>query len=427
MPDDEAFHVAIIGGGLCGISLAIALKVRNISFTIYEAKQSFTEIGAGINLGPSALRSLHRIDSSLGVKFLDLATRNPPPNEETWMFFRYGAPSGTHKDGELMFELKAPPTGNLTFHRQELLHLLAPEMGTEHAKFNKKFMTYKQTDDGVTMKFADGTEETASVLIGCDGIHSRVRTAMFGENNIVSKAHFSNAVVYRKIIPMEQAIEAIGESARESQINFGPGGYLITYPVSKGTAVNCGAWQLYERPWDSHEWVLPNQKAHFDKSFKNWGHRAKKILAFFDSDPAIWGSFQHMHQAETFCDGRVMLVGDGAHGMPPHQGSGASQAVEDAYVLAEVLASIKQEGGSSDMIEAGLKAVESIRKPRSSMVHHYSFISGHRFSKLFDQKLEGQELEEWICLTKQRLEWIWKVDIAGEALKAKQAFFDALS
>jgi salicylate hydroxylase len=422
MSDDKPFHVAIVGGGLCGIALAIALKARNISFTIYEAKQSFTEIGAGINLGPSALLSLRLIDPSLGEKILKLATRNPAPNEDVWFQFKYGAPSGDHKDGELIFEIKEPPMGNATFHRQELLHSLASEMGVEHAKFNKKFVKYEQNEDEVTMTFADGTEETASLLIACDGIHSKVRIAMFGEDNIVSKAHFSHAGLYRKVVPMEQAVAAIGESARQSQMHFGPGGYLITYPVSGGTALNCGAWHSLKEPWKGETWLMPRQGAHFQKQFAEWGERAKKILAFFDADPDLWGSFQHTHQPGSVYDGRVMLIGDAAHGMPPHQGSGASQAVEDSYVLAEVLAVARRRGFSSRVIDASLQAVESVRKPRTSRVHRYSSEGGPRWLEFYEKKLAGQELEEWIDVTKQRLDWIWLVDMAGEAEKAKLAF-----
>ncbi|EGP84607.1 uncharacterized protein MYCGRDRAFT_75791 [Zymoseptoria tritici IPO323] len=426
MSTKKPFHVAIVGGGLGGIALAIALKHRNISFTIYEAKQSFTEIGAGINLGPTASQSLRLIEPSLGEKYMKLATPNPPPNEETWMLFRYGAPSGDHKDGDLMFQLKAPGTGNLTFHRQELLQLMATEMGTEHAKFNKKFSSYEQNEDGVTIRFAGGSEETASLLIGCDGIHSRVRTAMFGENNAVSSPHFSHAGLYRKVVPMEQAIEAIGESARVSQIVHGPGGYLITYPVSGGKMMNCGAWQLVPEQWPIDEWLLPGQKSRFEEGFKDWGERSKKILALFDADPALWGSFQHIQQPKSFYDGRVLLIGDGAHGMPPHQGSGAGQAVEDAYVLSEVLSVMQERGPSSEVVKAGMQAFEAVRKPRSAEVHRLSSITGPRFCEVYDQKLEGQELDDWICLTKKRLRSIWSVDMAGEAEKAREELSRAL-
>jgi salicylate hydroxylase len=416
----DNFHVAIIGGGLCGISLAIALKVRNVPFTLYESRGSFTEIGAGINLGPSALRALRLIDPSLGEKVHALATRNPPPDENTWMYFRYGAASGNHQDGELIEEMKAPPTGNLSVHRQELLQVLANDMGVKHARFNKKFVGYTQSDEGVSMKFADGSVELASIVIGCDGIHSRVRTAMFGKDSIVSRPSYGFSGCYRAVLPMDKAVAAIGESARRSQVFLGPKGYLIHYPVNDGKFVNCGAWPgMASGDWDTEEWVKHNQHQEFVKDFEGWGEGVKKLLDLFPHDVSFWAMHQHIHQPEHFQDGRVLLIGDGAHAMPPHQGSGAAQAVEDAYVLAEVLAELDQNLARAGTVEAALHSVEEVRKPRFTKVHRYSSEAGSRWFDFLDLKLEGSALEEWKRVTRERLEWIWGFDMAGEAEKAK--------
>ena len=206
MPQKQPFTVAIIGGGLCGLSLAIALKTRRIPFKIYEARTSFTEIGAGINVGPNGIKALRAIDPSLGEKVYQLATRNPEPFQDVWMYFKYG---GKERDGEKIFTLMAPPSGTTTMHRQEFLAALAGEMGVENARFEKKLVGYEQRDGLVHMSFADGSVETASLMVGCDGIHSRVRTIMFGEGNPVSKAHFNHDGAYRAVIPIEKAIEAV--------------------------------------------------------------------------------------------------------------------------------------------------------------------------------------------------------------------------
>lgn len=315
-------HVAIVGGGLCGIALGIALKRRNVPFTLYESRSSFTEIGAGINFSPAGVRALRLIDPSLGEKVFQLATRNEPPNEDVWMYWRYGAPGPNNKDGELIKTILSPPTGSMTLHRQELLKALADEMGSENAKFNKKLETYSQDETGVTLQFTDGTEEKASILVGCDGIHSKVRTTMFGVDNKLSKAVFYGSIVYRAVLSMDQLVSAIGSYGRSAQILMGPGGYLITYPVNSGKNVNCGFWAYRKgMEWDpDSDWLVPNQGQSFRKDQKGWGETVKSVLALYDQNPAMWAAFEHGHQPEHFTDERVILIGDGAHSMPPHQG-----------------------------------------------------------------------------------------------------------
>lgn len=148
-----------------------------------------------------------------------------------------GGKGNERVDGEVFHRILAPPTGNMTVHRREILGLLAEEMGGENVKFGKKLEKWEQqgpAEGDVVLKFADGTEERASVVVGCDGIHSNVRACMFsggdGEKKL-SKAVFSQSGCYRAVVPMEKAIEKVGEEARLSTIMLTPGGYMITYPV----------------------------------------------------------------------------------------------------------------------------------------------------------------------------------------------------
>ncbi|EME40438.1 hypothetical protein DOTSEDRAFT_108134, partial [Dothistroma septosporum NZE10] len=360
--------IAIIGGGLSGISLAIALTTRSIPFTLYESRSSFTEIGAGINLGPNGYRALRLIDSSLGDEIFSIATRNPLPHEDLWMIFRRGAEMDGHGDGEVLFELTAPPTGTMTMHRRELLAALAGRLGREDVEFGKKLVGYEDDDEGIVLRFADGAEERASVLVGCDGVHSKVRERMFGEDNPVTKASYTGLGAYRAVVPMERAIEAWGDSARFAQVSLGPNGYFIYYPVNGGTSANCGAWIWKEGGWDHDEWVIPNQGEQFKEDMRDWGPRVHKMLKNYDPNPSFWGSFEHGNQPDHFHEGRTILIGDGAHAMPPHQGQGASQAVEDAYVLAEVLDLVNKGDHSQHTVEAGLQAVSETRTPRSSKI-----------------------------------------------------------
>lgn len=121
--------------------------------------------------------------------------------------------------------------------------------------------------------------------------------------------------------------------------------------------------------------------------------------------------------------------------MPPHQGAGASQALEDAFVLAEVLEEVIQIASTSEKnphhipfnhVKAALRAVEEIRTPRFTTVHRYSTEAAERFFHMWERKLEGEALREWIDETERRLRWIWEGDMAVDAARAKELLREEL-
>ena len=168
---NRPFHVAIIGGGLCGLSLAIALTKRNISHAVYEARGSFTEIGAGINLGPNCIEAFDIIDPVIKDAIYSFATKNPGRQADVWMNIRLGAPTNDYPDAELVEQIVSTKagTGNMTVSRNELLQFLAERTKPKNARFNKKLASFEQSDDSVTLRFEDGTQDIASVIVACDG------------------------------------------------------------------------------------------------------------------------------------------------------------------------------------------------------------------------------------------------------------------
>jgi salicylate hydroxylase len=245
MAENNKFHVAIVGGGLCGLALATALKHRGISFKVYETRSSFTELGAGINVGPNAYTAFQLIDTELGDAFVKIASRNPPGKEDVYLDLRLGKATGGYAEGEVLTSLMAPPTGNMTIGRDALLALLSEMAGlkngvqTDNASFNKKLVGYEDSvEGGVMLKFEDGSSERASILVACDGIHSAVRRIMLGDQDPSAKARYSDCGAYRAILPTKELEEILGkERARSSQAIVGPGGYVIYYPTTPTTMV----------------------------------------------------------------------------------------------------------------------------------------------------------------------------------------------
>lgn len=419
-----SLHVAIIGGGLCGISLAIALTKRGISHIIYESRASFTEIGAGINLGPNCIEAFSLIDPLIGDQIYSLVTRNPDGGD-VWSNVRLGAATKHYDEAKLIHQTHTAPaatTGSMTASRNELLQFLAQRTNREHARFNKKLVAIRQSEEGVRMTFEDGTQETASVMIACDGAHSVTRRLLLGADHPATPANFTHVGAYRGVFPKNEMEKIIGrEQAENMTVRVGPGGYIINYPIDGGRNVNVGFWRRYEPEWTSDSWILPGRKHEMLEYFQPWGPIAHKIMDRMEPDTAFWATFDHSNRPESYFRGRVCLIGDSAHAAAPHQGQGASQAMEDACVMAEVLSSIQahSETELDKQIHAAFVGYETVRKPRFEKVMQSSNEAFALWSDFWDQDISDHDIEDWRERADARFKWVWQADIAGQCARAK--------
>ncbi|TKA72522.1 hypothetical protein B0A55_06428 [Friedmanniomyces simplex] len=414
MNSPQPIHVAIIGGGLCGLALAVALKQRDISFKVYEARSSFTELGAGINIGPNTLEAFRLIDASLGNAYLATAARNPSGKEHVWFDVRLGAAIDGHKDGETITSLMAPPTGSMCIGRDALLQLLAQKAGLldgpgrVSAAFDKKLTHLEQSASGVTMHFEDGTSEQASAVVACDGIHSAAPAV----------PQYSEAGVYRAMLPVQELEKVLGhDMARTSQVFPGPKGYLILYPVSD-TMMNTGFWVWRRGTWPHREWVLPGRKNKMDDDLRDWGDTVRGIMNLAPNPPFM-ATHYHAVQPESHWRNRVCLIGDAAHAMPPHAGAGSGQAMEDAYVMAEVFRLVNKIDHTQAEVNAAFSAYEAVRRPRYQSIVETSVESMHTWSDLYDTSITQERLADWTKLAHTRFESIWNHDIGADARNAQ--------
>lgn len=210
----KPFSLAIVGGGIGGLCLAVALVNHNVSVHVYEAAPAFSEIGAGVGLGPNALRAMALLDSAILEGYKRCETTNVSPEEQGRFFnFRYGMEKPSSDGmvaGELICEVRS---GRVTssVHRARFLNELVNLMPDGAASFNKRLVGIEDEDDGVRLRFADGTEAKHSAIVGCDGIKSQVRKFLLGERNKASEAVFSGKCCYRGLVPADKAIETLGE------------------------------------------------------------------------------------------------------------------------------------------------------------------------------------------------------------------------
>jgi len=274
----------------------------------------------------------------------------------------------------------------------EMLKLLPGGTGEGLVTFNKRCTGIEEVrDGGLTIHFADGTTRTADAVIGC------VRQILLrGQPNI--EPEFTGKYAYHGLIPMEDAVAAIGERARDNLMFWGYGGHLVTFPIDKGKTFDVVAFQTPKTAkWEhGNDWVVSITIADVLDDFKDWSEPVKKLLSMLKKRDK-WGLFDHP-PARTYCGGRkICLLGDCAHASTPHQDAGAGMAIEDAAVLATLLAQIEEPDPT--VLEKVFTAYDAVRRPRTQRLVTTSRAAG----LLYGLQLPGVE-DAWTkCTTSVRI------------------------
>ena len=330
----------------------------------------------------------------------------------TWFDFRWGMDGTKGKAGEHIISVKAKDTGQSSVHRAHFLDELVKLVPESCATFGKKVLQVEDLGrEGVRLAFEDGTEAEASAVVGCDGIQSHVRPILLGLRSKTAHASFTGKYAYRGLIPMEKAVGLLGdELARNAQMYLGYHGHILTFPIEKGEVMNVVAFRTKsDGKWEDEKWVLPMRKEDMEGDFKEWGESVKKILRLMEK-PDLWALFDH-DPADTYCKGRVCLTGDSAHASTPHQGAGAGMAMEDAYVMSNLLGEIKGPEG----IEGAFKAFDKVRRPRTQKLVTTSRDAG----ELYEME-RGDDVERVKEDLAGRYEWIWGVELEDELERARE-------
>jgi salicylate hydroxylase len=338
-------RVAIIGGGIGGLTAANALSQAGIEVAVYEAAGELKEIGAGVALHANAMRVLRAIGVEDGVR--KVAGRSE------WMVTRNGKTGrviskSSRKQQAATFGLRGA-----TVHRADLLDVLADALPDGIVTLGKRCTQVEPGGDTAVARFADGSEIEADVIVGADGIHSAVRTSLFGPD----APRFTGKICYRSVIPTA----AVG-GARTSADNgqwLGPHGTIVLYPLRGEELINVVCH--YDDEGYRHEsWITECGRDEVLERYADWHESLLRLFAggdtwykwaLYDRDPI-----------PRWTRGRVTLLGDAAHPMLPYLGQGACQALEDGAVLAAALTAEAADPAT------GLARYERTRRPRASRV-----------------------------------------------------------
>ncbi|QUJ77522.1 FAD-dependent monooxygenase [Sulfitobacter albidus] len=305
-------NALVIGAGVGGLACALALARRGVAVTVLERAQALREVGAGIQISPNGLVVLR----ALG---LERALRARRAVEGQAVILRDHA----RGDEVARLDLGLLPSGQsyLFAHRADLIEVLARAVREAGVTLR---LGVEVTDvvpgDLPSVLCADETSLRAELVVGADGIHSRTRRVLNGED----AAEFTGQVAWRA------TVRGVDHPAA-AVVSMGPGRHLVSYPIRGGDLVNLVAVEERDA-WAAEGWALPDDPANLRAGFAAFGGPARALIDAVEA-PTLWGLHRHP-VAPVWQRGGVALLGDAAHPTLPFLAQGANQALEDAWVLA---------------------------------------------------------------------------------------------
>jgi salicylate hydroxylase len=357
----QGLRIAIIGAGVGGLTLAIALQRRGVAVEVFEQAPELTEIGAAVALSANSSREMRRLGGLDAITAL-----STEPTELIYRDWRHGRRVAAHPmrlDLQYRTRFGAP---FCAIHRADLQRILSAAFGSAGLHLGRRLVNLVDQDDDVELEFATGRHERADLVIGADGIRSVVRRFVSrGDEPVYSGTSAFRGIVRANRLPSLSDPQAL-------QFWMGPNAHLLHYPIGgKGDAVNFVAVVEGPTAWPhADRWLTEVEPGEAMAAFKGWHPAVIEMIGAVEHK-VRWGLFM-MRPLLHWFRGRAVLLGDAAHAMLPHHGQGANTSIEDAITLAELLA-----GTSPGGLEAVLGRYQALRRARTRKIQRSSQVTNH--------------------------------------------------
>ncbi|KUL82983.1 hypothetical protein ZTR_10308 [Talaromyces verruculosus] len=386
------FDVSIIGSGIIGLNLALGLLKGNIPVTIYEKASELKGIGAGIGFSSTVQECISTLDPRISAVLSKIGfVQNQPLR---WVDASKKDEDFSMRGPDELFDMKLPLERSVVLcHRAVLVDELVKLLPKGCLRLGKTLEGIEQQTDKVVMSFMDGTKvetdagmsipslhlwckKLIEAVIGCDGIKSRVRYLLAGEDNPSGIPHYAKESAYRCIIKMSEVAPILGNYASVMAVWVGHGASLVTYPVSNKICNFAAFVRDNDRDWpDYSKQTVQASKAEIIDAFADFNPMIRRLMEVLPDQQSRWGLFDTLdHPLQSYVDGCVAVAGDAAHGSTPHHGMGAGIGIEDAVVLVTVLEKTNQRLSSDAAatpeskqiaISQAFETYDAIRRERS--------------------------------------------------------------
>ncbi len=340
-------RILIAGAGIGGIVAALALLQRGFHVSLYEQAADLHELGAGLQISPNGALVLRELGLQPAIEaVVSFPTAREMRLFDTGQTWRVGNVADAATRFGAPFWL---------VHRGDLHRGLATALerrAPSAVQVGARCVGFEQDAAGVTLLLENGQRVRGAALIGADGVHSRIREALFGQ----TPAEFTGYMSWRGVVPIERLPVAVRHSS--FVIWRGPRGYIITYPLRRGALLNF-VTGLERNDWLIESWSEAGTIEECRRDFATWH---KDVLTIIDATdtPYKWAMLGRQ-PLQHWSVGRVSLLGDACHPMVPSLGQGANMAIEDGMVLARC------REASADVVTA-LHRYEVARLDRTSRI-----------------------------------------------------------
>ncbi|OAL34255.1 hypothetical protein AYO20_06511 [Fonsecaea nubica] len=451
LTDPAAFKVAVIGGGIGGLTTALSIAYHNPALqniTVYEQAPAYKEIGAGIGIGVNAARILKKLGVWQAANAIS------------------GERNGVHRScrrydtGEEIVAVGAMDEDvdggvrQLSVHRAEILDVLYQELrrnydGRVSLKTDMKATNVEENGDQVTIHFANETNptETANLVIACDGIHSTIRSQF-----ALDKPRYSGRIAYRGLLPLS-AISDKWPYPSYAVSWLAPDKHFLVFPISQNKTLNVVGFVTKPESelGDLKEsWTSSAPREELEREYAGWEPTVGAVIREMEARPGKWRlNDRELLEQWTYLNGKVVLAGDAAHAMLPHQGeyfplrtvcqlpivssfisltrgkhtgSGAGHAIEDAYILGLVVRDYFSNPAPG--VAAYTALYQAVRRPRAQKAQITSRQAGDVY-EMQGKEFEGiSSYEDCLPIVCEklsgRMKWVWGHDLEADYQKARE-------
>jgi 2-polyprenyl-6-methoxyphenol hydroxylase-like FAD-dependent oxidoreductase len=339
-------NITILGGGIAGLTTAIALKNVGIETMVFEAAPEIKAVGAGLGLGGNAIKALKILGIDKEVmsagRFLQSFTLY---DEDGQIITKTDSVSVSKKYG----------LDNFTIHRADFHALLFSKINPDCIQTNKRLQRIEQNENSIILYFKDGTFYETNYLIAAEGINSIVRSHLLPQ----SKPRYSGYTCWRGVI------DNTNLQLNECSETWGTNGRFGIVPLNKNKIY----WFACVNALNNDPVVKNFTTQDLLHQFEGYHHPIPAIIKETKNESLIWSDVNDIKPIDQYAFKNILLIGDAAHATTPNLGQGACQAIEDAVVLAE------QIKGCSN-IETAFKQFEQKRLKRTHWIVNTSLSVG---------------------------------------------------